>query len=415
MKPFFKLKSRQQLQDDILEEFAPLESVEVLLNDALSRVAAQDVISPEDLPPFRRSTMDGFAVNASDTFGASESQPALFEVVGEVAMGKSPEGIVLGPGQAARIWTGGELPSGADAVVMVEYTETIDETTIEVNRSVSPLENIIEAGEDVKQGEVALRAGDLLRAQELGLLAGLGITSVSVHRQPVVAIISTGDELVPADATPPRGKIRDINSTTLAALIKNAGARPVCMGIVRDSRQGLSDACRKGLELPADIVIVSGGSSVGIRDFTIEAFRSVRGAEILAHGVSVKPGKPTILARTQDGRALVGLPGHVASAVVVFLLFVHPLVRRMQGFRDRRHLGLPVVTARISRNYPSRPGREEYLRVRLREDDEGLVAEPVFGKSGLIFPLARADGLMVIERDSEGLYMGDEAEVMLLS
>ncbi len=413
MKPFFKLKSRNQLQNDILNHFNPLPAEKMSLDDALGRVVAEDVISPEDLPPFSRSTMDGFAVNAADTFGASESQPALFEVVGEVAMGESPEGIEIQPGQAARIWTGGELPSGSNAVVMVEYTEAIDETTIEVSRSVAPLENVIEAGEDVGKGQKVLDSGAVLRAQELGILAGLGITSVKAYPVPRVAIISTGDELVPADTQPPRGKIRDINSTTLSALSRLAGANPVNMGIITDNRGGLSDACRKALELPADVVLVSGGSSVGVRDFTLDAFKAVKDAKILAHGVSVKPGKPTILAEA-CGRALVGLPGHVASAAVVFLLFVYPLLKRMQGFTDARHLGLPCVNARISRNYPSRPGREEYLRVRLVEDESGLVAEPVFGKSGLIYPLSKADGLLVIPRDSEGLYANETAEVLLL-
>lgn len=412
MKPFFKLKSRKELQD-IIKQFSSLEGQELLLEQALGRVLCRDILSPEDLPPFSRSTMDGYAVNAADTFGASESQPALFDVIGEVAMGTSPEGLDIKSGQAAKIWTGGELPVGADAVVMVEYTEAIDSRTIEVSRSVSPLENVIEKGEDVRAQSRVLEAGRLLRPQELGLLAGLGVTSVEVHRRPVIAIISTGDELVPADTTPPRGKIRDINSTTLSAQIKKAGGIPVSMGIVRDSRNGLSEACCRALELPADIVLVSGGSSVGQRDYTIEAFRAVEGADILAHGVSVRPGKPTILARAGD-RALFGLPGHVASAMVVFYLFVYPLIRKFQGFVQAHHLRLPSITARINRNYPSQPGREEYLRVKLKQENGHWYAEPVFGKSGLIYPLVEADGLMVIHRDSEGLYKGESAEVLLL-
>ncbi len=412
MKPFFKLKSRKELQD-ILDKFSPLESEVLPLDQAVGRVLCEDVVSPEDLPPFGRSTMDGFAVRAADTFGASESQPALFDVVGEVAMGTSPEGICIGPGEAARIWTGGELPAGSDAVVMVEYTDAIDSNTIEVFRSVSPLENVIEQGEDVRAGQAILKQGTCLRAQELGLLAGLGITSVRVHRVPVVAIISTGDELVPHDQQAPRGKIRDINSITLSAMIRMAGGIPERLGIVRDSSHGLKDACRKALELPADIVLVSGGSSVGNRDFTIDAFRDIEHARILAHGVSVRPGKPTILAEIR-GRAMFGLPGHVSSAIVVFYLFVYPLVRRFLGFTEEHDLRLSSITARIDRNYSSHIGREEYLRVSLRQEDDHWVASPVFGKSGLIYPLVRADGLMVIPRDSEGLYAGDQAEVLLL-
>ena len=412
MKPFFKLKSRKELQD-IIKEFSPLESVNTDIAEALNHALASDIKSPEDLPPFTRSTMDGFAVRAADTFGASETQPALFEVAGEVRMGCAPDSISLKPGQAARIWTGGELPRGSDAVVMVEYTEAIDASTIEVSRAVSPQENTVLKGEDVKKDSVVLARGRRLRPQELGLLAGLGISGVPVYRQPVVAVISTGDELVPADSPPQRGKIRDINSTSLCALVKIAGGIPVHTGIVNDSRQGLTRACLEALDLPADVVLVSGGSSVGQRDYTIEAFKAVENSSIMAHGVSVRPGKPTILAKAGK-KALVGLPGHVASALVVFCLFIYPLLKRFQGFSLPEDLYLPEITARITRNYPSQPGREEYLRVSLKGDTQLPDAEPIFGKSGLIYPMVRADGLLVIPRDSEGLYAGDRARVMLL-
>lgn len=412
IKPFFKLQSTEYIQAKI-KEFSLPEPIELSIDQALGHVIACNVTSPEDLPPFRRSTMDGYAVNAADTFGASESQPAIFEIAGEISMGSSPGSINIRPGQAARIWTGGELPGNADAVIMVEYTETIDARTIEVFRSVSPLENVIEQGEDVQKGMTALNRGTLLRPQELGLLAGLGINCVKVLGRPVVAIISTGDELVPADTTPPPGKIRDINSTTLAALVRLAGGTPVNLGIIQDTRQGLINACSRALAIPADAVLISGGSSVGMHDFTIEAFRAIQGAEIVAHGVSIKPGKPTILAKAEN-QALFGLPGHVASAMVVFYLFVYPLLRQFQGFTRDQDLYLPETTARISRNYPSQPGREEYVRVRLSRDDDSRLAHPVFGKSGLIRPLVEAHGLLIIHRDSEGLYTGDIARVLML-
>ncbi len=412
MKPFFKLKSRKELQD-LIKEFSPLEAVSADIAEALNHALARDIKSPEDLPPFTRSTMDGFAVRAADTFGASETQPALFEVTGEVRMGYPPDSISLEPGQAARIWTGGELPGGSDAVVMVEHTQAIDASTIEVSRAVSPRENTIQKGEDVQKDSVVLARGTRLRPQELGLLAGLGITGITVHRQPVVAVISTGDELVRPDSPPRRGKIRDINSTTISALVRIAGGIPVNAGIVNDSRQHLTSACLEALDMPADMVLVSGGSSVGQRDYTIEAFKAVEGSSLLAHGVSVRPGKPTILARA-GRKALVGLPGHAASALVVFCLFVYPLLKRLQGFILPKDLYLPEITARITSNYPSQPGREEYLRVSLKGNSPLPDAEPIFGKSGLIYPVARADGLLVIPRDSEGLHAGERARVMLL-
>lgn len=411
-KPFLKLTSTRELQE-IITEFPLLDPVELTIDRALEHVTASTIISHEDMPPFRRSTMDGYALNAADTFGASESQPAVFDIAGEVSMGSLPGNMAIRTGQAARIWTGGGLPDGSDAVVMIEHTEIINSRTIEVLRSVSPLENVIEQGEDVKKGMPVLEKGTLLRPQELGILAGLGITRITVHRRPVVAIISTGDELVAADARPQPGRIRDINSTTLAALVRLAGGVPMPLGIVQDSRKGLLRACEQAIALPADAVLISGGSSMGVHDFTIEVFRSIRGGRILTHGVSVKPGKPTILARTGD-KALFGLPGHVTSAMVVFYLFVYPLLRRFQGFTGDHDLYLPEITARISRNYASQPGREEYVRVKLDRDGDSWLAHPIFGKSGLIRPLVEARGLLMIPRDSEGLYAGDISKVLIM-
>mgnify|MGYP001054891585 CR=1 FL=1 len=254
--------------------------------------------------------------------------------------------------------------------------------------------------------------GDELRPQDLGVLAGIGITTLPVHRRPRVAIISTGDELVPPDQQPGPGKIRDINSTTLAALVEECGGEAIALGITSDSLAELTDACRRALALPADVVLLSGGSSVGRRDFTLAVFERLEGTEVLAHGVSIRPGKPTILAR-RENVAFIGLPGHVGSAIVVFHLLVRPLLRRLAGSATTP--GLRRIRAVTSEQIPSVIGREDYVRVTLHQEDiqSRIIATPVYGKSGLLNPLVRADGLLVIHRDTEGLDQGEEAEVLL--
>ena len=410
MKGFFQLISSREFLD-LFQRFSPLDEETLPSGQTAGRILARDVRAPEQLPPFSRSTMDGFAVRARDTFGCSESEPALLTITGEIDMGTSGRAISLSPGKTARIWTGGELAEKADAVVMVEYTHIIDETTIEVFRPVAPGENIIRAGEDTEREQVILTRGRKLRPQDLGVLAGLGIPSVTVYRRPVVAILSTGDELVDPEQQPGPGQIRDINSTTLAALVEETGCIGAQYGIFPDELDTMFSACRNALA-EADMVLLSGGSSVGRRDFTLQVLERLENSELLAHGVAIRPGKPTILA-SQGNKAIFGLPGHVASAMVVFYLFVRPLLRRFSGMTT--DLGLLPVQAVTGEQIPSAIGREEYVRVQLiREGDDLLpIALPVYGKSGLLTPLVRADGLLVIARDSEGLDKGSSARVLL--
>jgi molybdopterin molybdotransferase len=410
MNDFFKLISPSDFVA-LFTDFAPLESEMVAVSAARGRILAEELVSNEALPPFSRSTMDGFAVRAADTFGCSESETALLTVIGEIAMGASGQTLNLRPGQTARIWTGGELPQKADAVVMVEYTQPFDEETVAIFRPVAPGENVIRAGEDYTSGTVVLDRGSRLRPQDLGVLAGLGITSVPVYRRPRVAILSTGDELVPAEQTPPAGKIRDINSTTLAALVEETGGIPLLYGICGDDFDRMLAVCNQAMD-DADILLLSGGSSVGQRDFTQRVFAAMPGSHMLVHGVSVRPGKPTILAR-QGNKALFGLPGHVASALVVFHCFVRPLLRQYSGLGAT--LGLRTVEAITAQQIPSVIGREDYVRVRLTPQDNGAppLATPVYGKSGLLNPLVRADGLLPIGRDVEGLDRGVTTPVLL--
>ncbi|MFZ5765810.1 MAG: gephyrin-like molybdotransferase Glp [Thermodesulfobacteriota bacterium] len=410
MKGFFHLKSSRQFTE-LFAGFTARAAETVALADGLGRFLADEIVAPEALPPFARSTMDGFAVRARDTFGCSESEPALLTVTGEIAMGASGNAIRLAPGETARIWTGGELAVDADAVVMLEYSHVIDERTIEIFRAVAPGENVIRAGDDFRQGAVVLPRGHRLRPQDLGVLAGLGIITIKVTTRPLVAIISTGDELVAPEQTPGPGRIRDINTTTLAGLVREAGAIPLPLGIIPDTFSELLAGCRAALDQGADMLLVSGGSSVGKRDFTLAVFEAIDGAELLAHGVAIRPGKPTILAR-QGHAALFGLPGHAASAMVVFYLFVRPLLLRMGGAAQT---GLRRIRAVTAEQIPSAIGREEYVRVRLHDNAEGSMplATPVYGKSGLLKPLVAADGMLKIDRDCEGLDQGELAEVLL--
>jgi molybdopterin molybdotransferase len=354
--------------------------------------------------------MDGFAVKGSSTFGASEGNPAFITVKGTVAMGESSN-LTIGPGEAVRISTGGMLPKGADSVVMVEHTETIDETTIEVSRSVAPGQNMVEIGEDLKDGETILTRGRKIRPQEAGLLSALGKQSVAVYKKPVIGIISTGDEVVPLNETPGPGQIRDINTYTLSALAQESGAAAYPFGIVRDDYNTLVSICSQALAR-CDMILVSGGSSVGARDFTIEVISAMEDSRVLFHGVSISPGKPTILATIQR-KAFWGLPGHVVSAMIVFSRIVKPFVHHISGYArsDAQELRFE---ARLNRNVASSQGRVDFLRVRLFKEKGILWAEPILGKSGLINTMVKANGLIEIGMNTEGLDKGAKVEVIPL-
>ncbi len=406
---FFKVKSVAQVQEDLFA-FPRLPGEEVGLLEALGRYVAEPIYAREDLPPFSRSTMDGYAVRARDVFGARENEPVILRVKGEIPMGVAPD-FELGPGEAARIATGGMLPSGADAVVMVEYTEEIG-PLVEIRKPVSPGENVLFQGDDVKAGEILLNAGERLTPGKLGLLAHAGITRLKVHQRPHIAIISTGDELVPPDQRPSLGQIRDTNSYSLATGVIEAGGRPILLGIVPDKEEALFKALEQGIER-AQVVLISGGSSVGTRDYTLRCIERLPGAQILCHGVAVRPGKPTILAKVGD-KAVFGLPGQMASALLVFYILVRPLLLHLQG-SSARDLGFAKIKARASRNIPSTQGREDYIRVLLEEDSNGICwAKPIFRRSGLISSMAKAQGLLRIPEKSEGVYQGEEVEVLLL-
>lgn len=409
MKEFFKVTDLKTVLG-WTSLFQPVEKETIGLTSSLGRILGTDIQSEINLPDFPRAIMDGYAVCATSTFGASEGNPAYLNIVGAIAMGEDPT-ISIKPGETAKISTGGMLPAGADSVVMIEHTDVIDDTTIEVYRSVAPGQHMIQVGEDIKASETILFQGQQLRPQEIGILAALGIETVSVYRQPVISIISTGDEVLPISETPPLGKIRDINSFTLSGQVAQAGGRPMRMGIVNDNFQALQDMCQTAVQ-QSDMVFVSGGSSVGMRDFTIEVLSAIPGAEILAHGISISPGKPTILAKV--GNTLFwGLPGHVTSAMVVFHVVVRPFLEHIGG-KNPAHENTRSCYARLERNLSSKQGRIDYIRVKLHHEDGALSAEPVLGKSGLIHTMAKADGLVRIDKNTEGLDKGSIVEVALL-
>ena len=375
---------------------------------ALGRVTAEDVVSREDLPPYPRSTMDGYSVRARDTFGASESLPAYFDVVGEVPMGSQPL-VSLSTGQAAVAYTGGMLAEGADAVVMVENTQGVGDGSIEILRPVAPGENVIQVGEDTKVGETVIPKGRLIRPQDVGVLFGLGITEVSVAQPPKVAIVSTGDELVPPDQSPTPGQVRDINSYSVASLVQDAGGIPIHFGLVPDDFEAQRQAAVEGLK-QADVLVFSAGSSVSSRDMTVRVLDSLGQPGVLVHGIAHKPGKPTIVALI-DGTPAFGLPGNPVSAMVVFGILVRPVIQALMGRAES-----PVtrgVHARLTKDIRSAAGREDHVQVKLIESDDGLLADPVFGKSNLISTLVEADGVVVVPLDDGGLYAGDEVFVRL--
>ena len=386
------------------------EPEEIPATDAAGRVTFGSITAPHPLPSFPRSTVDGYAVRAADTHGASESLPAYLKLIGEVAMGSVPA-FSLEPGSCGIIHTGGMLPAGADAVVMIEHTQEARGDEIEILRAVGSGENVIEAGEDVGEGEEVISAGTCLRPAEIGGLMALGMTRVRVARRPRIGILSSGDEVIPPEQDPGPGQVRDVNTYTLRALILGAGAEPVTYGIIPDTPAAFRAAARRALD-ECDVVVFTAGSSVSARDLTAQTIDELGSPGVLVHGVNVRPGKPTILA-VCAGKAVIGLPGNPVSALVIADIFVTPVVEAHLGLRGAGPQ--PAVPARLTLNLSSQAGREDWIPVRLLPRGSGYEAEPIFGKSNLIFTLAKADGLIRIPPDANGLEMGASVQVRLLS
>jgi molybdopterin molybdotransferase len=400
-----------------------LDTIDV--SSSLGRVTGEDIFAPHPLPEFQKSTVDGYAVRAKDTFGATDSLPGYLTLIGEVPMGDSPT-FEIGAGQCALIHTGGMLPDAADAVVMLEYTQQIQpregsETfarlaEIEIFRAVANGENVIRVGEDVSQGQLILPRGSRMRPAEIGGLMALGITSLRVAKKARVGLISTGDEVIEPSQQPRPGQVRDVNTYTLSALVEKAGGEAIRYGIVADKLETLKDAAAQALA-ECDVVIITAGSSASTRDMTAEVIQTLGEPGVLVHGINTRPGKPTILGAC-NGKAVIGLPGNPVSALVNGYLFVVPVIENLLGALPKPQ---PTIQARLTVNLPSQAGREDWWPVRLiRPERSGAQskgeyqAEPIFGKSNLIFTLASADGLLRIHPDATGLSAGEMVEVILI-
>lgn len=431
--------------------FPAVEAESVETGAALGRVTATEIVAPHPLPEFPRSTVDGYALRAKDTFGASESLPAYLSLTGEIRMGAAPDFNVVA-GQCVLIHTGGMLPVGADAVVMLEHIERVRgdvstadldkgpgkgagqraataesgdiSTEIEISKSLAEGENVIRVGEDIAEGQAAIRRGVRLKPADIGGLMALGIRSLRVARAVRIGLISSGDEVIPPKSKPARGQVRDVNAYSLAALVKKCGGDPVLCGIVPDDPIRLRELAVKALG-ECDAIVITAGSSAGARDSTAEVINSLGPPGVLVHGVNTRPGKPTILG-VCSGKAAIGLPGNPVSALVNGYVFLKPLVETLIGLPPDSPQ--PSCIARLAVNLPSQAGREDWWPVKLRRpahgdaqprvgQDEGCtqwIAEPIFGRSNLIFTLAAADGLLRIPPQVTGLSAGEPVEVFLL-
>ncbi|MGZ4229118.1 MAG: molybdopterin molybdotransferase MoeA [Solirubrobacteraceae bacterium] len=400
---FFTVKA----VSEALAEFRPFRRTpaeSVPLAHAGGRIPAAAIAAREALPGFDRSSVDGYAVRARDTFGASEGIPAYLRVIGAVRMGALAQDEVFGQ-TAVAIPTGGMLPPGADAVMMIEHTQEAMAGTVEVVRPVAPGENVVRSDEDAVPGATLVSPGRPLRAQDVAMLAAAGVTEIAVHAAPRVTILATGDEVVaPETAALAPGQVRDALGASIGVLVKDAGGVPGPAAIVPDDRERLRDALTDALAA-SDCVVICAGSSVGGRDETAAAVAALPDAEIWCHGLAIKPGKPTLLARSGD-IPIVGLPGNPRSALVIFRTIGMPLVRRVGGWTAEPRLG--AIHARLSRDLPSAAGRLDIVQVRLRDDK----AEPIFGPSALLSVLTAADGYVIVDEDANGLSAGDAVDVI---
>ncbi len=398
------VKTPEEVLALIKEEFAPLNNLEetVALIDAIGRVLSQDIAAEEYVPDFDRSTVDGYAVKASDTFGCTDAIPAILTQVGEVLMGEGAD-MELSAGDCVAVPTGGAVPKGADAVVMVEYSEDYGDGTIGISKSVAPGGNMIFRGDDVYPGKVILKKGRVLTSQDIGALAAIGRVEVPVVKKLTVGVISTGDELVPPEVRPGPGQVRDVNSPMLEAMLGQFGVKVINYGIVIDNELLLSERVRKAVN-ECDAVLLSGGSSVGVKDAACRIIESM--GALLLHGIAIKPGKPTILGKA-GVKPLVGLPGHPVAACFITKLFVLPLLGQLMD----RDMTSYTVTAKVTESISANHGRAQYHCCRLEYREDGLWAHPIRGKSGLITTLAGADGYFCISRDCEGLPKGAEVQV----
>jgi len=380
----------------------------VPVNKAINRVLADDIVSEVDIPAFDKAAMDGFAVVASDTFGASQTSPVALRVLGEVAMG-APSRFNVGKGEAVAVTTGGPMPSGTDAVVMLEHTKKVGEVEVEVCIAVTPGDNVSRAGEDVAKGDVVLRKGMVLKPQDVGILAALGLSHVKVVVKPRVAVLSTGSELVEPGTPLQSGKTVNVNNLILSMMVAELGGVSVNLGTAGDNLDEIKDRISEGL-VKADVVVITGGTSVGKTDLVPEAVNTIGKPGMIVHGVSMRPGKPTGLA-VIDGIPVVSLSGYPVAAMMGFNTFVRPLILKMLGTVGEP---MPRVRAELIRRVASTAGVRVFLRVKVKKCVGRHVAEPLRSTgSGILSSMVQANGIVVIPEAREGFEAGEEVEVLL--
>lgn len=408
---FRKLLSLEEARQIILEQFKPKPSgvEEITLLESCDRVLAQDVTAQIDIPPFDRSTVDGYAVRAKDTFGAEENRPVTLRVSETVQIGELPR-ITVKKREAVEIVTGAPVPRGADAVIMIERTDR-KANTVQVYGAVPKNENMMKAGVDIKKGETVLKLGKLLGSREVGALAALGMARVKVYRVPEVAVLSTGPELTEPGRRLPPGKIYDINAYSISTAVRESGGKPVYLGVFPDRLTELTRGLKHAIGC-ANIVVTSGGVSVGPKDIMPKAVNSIGKPGVLISGIAMKPGKPTTVGMVHE-KLVFSLPGHPTSALLVFRLLVGPMIRQMAGRPPEED---SVVRAIAATRMFSAKGRKTFVMVRLkREKSKRIMAEPVSGgDSGAIMTLASADGFVEIPQDTQFVDAGEQVQVHIL-
>lgn len=400
------VEEAKQIIDISFNYFLDCERVSIF--ESIGRICFEDIKAVCNIPEFKRSTVDGFAVSSKDVFGASEAIPSMLELKGEVFMGNVPP-TDISSGECLYVPTGGMLPEGSDSVVMVEYSNKLDENTVLLYSPAAPGDNVIQIGEDLQKDDIVIKKGEKLRPYEIGVLASMGISEVTVYKRPRVAVISTGDEIVPCETKPALGEIRDINTYLLWSSLLEDGIKPISYGIIKDDYKLLKSTVDKAF-LECDAVLISGGSSVGKKDHTLKIIESYEDGEVLIHGISVKPGKPTIVGKHNE-KIIFGLPGHPLACSVIYKILVKNYLYKNLMCHKEQNYGISAV---MSLNYHKAKGREEYLPVNIITKDNKVIAEPVFGKAGLISSFSKAWGYIKIEKNIEGLKEGQMVEVFRL-
>ncbi len=406
---FFNVMSVDEVKKILSNNFKNMKIETEIVNilECEGRVLSKDIVSKFNVPEFNRSTVDGYAIKSKESHGCSECMPTFLDIVGEVSMGESASGDIKS-GECMYVPTGGMIPNSSDAVIMIEHAEKLDEFTIAIHKPTSTGENVVYKGDDIKKDHIVIKKGKKLNSQDIGVLAALGVNEIEVYRTIKFTVISTGDEIIDLDEDLEFGKIRDINGYAIYSLIKKLGGVVVKKSIVKDDYNLLREEVQFGID-NSDIVLLSGGSSVGTRDFTHDVINSFNGQGVLVHGVALKPGKPTIIGECEN-KVVIGLPGHPVSAIIVFKIFIEYLVNEILEINENKYL----IDAIINQNLHSSPGKKTYQMVSLEEIDNKYYATPIFGKSSMITLLSKACGYVIINENCEGLYKKEKVKVHLL-